>query len=818
MPYAIPKSSFAGGEFSPRLWRRIELEKHATGARKLYNILVDIEGSASNRPGTYYMGSGKVEDKLVKLFPFQFSTSQRYSIEAGDEYFRFYTNEGQIATGAVAAWADSTAYVVGDMRSYSGASYYCYTAHTSVLADNRPGTGTDWEDFWHLLTDDIYEIPSPYQDTQLFAISYAQSNDVLFMTHDAVRPKLLTRFGATNWQVSNYVNLEGPFMIQNTDAAKIITPSAVTGSITLTASGAGFAPFNAQHVGALWQFRHYIPGQAVTSTLASATNGASIKCGGTWRLITHGTWTGKAQVEKSTDGGTTWTSLRAFSSVNDNNINTFGTDDNDGDPYLVRLNMTTYTSGTLEYDLTTDAFFQIGVVEITGYTSGTVVAGLVKKELGLAAACVDWSEGSWSDYRGWPRQVTFEQQSVVFAGTRTEPTGIWKTETGNFYSFAKHSPLLDTDSISLTLPSLERNEINGLVSLLGLVPLTTGGEWTIAPVDGALTPTTVNPKINSYYGSSGVRPVIVGNRAVYVRASGDVIQDLGYDLYSNGFSGAAISVISRHLFERKTIVQLAYQQDPNSVVWGVRDDGRLVMMTYLREQEMLAWTWGETGDGEDFFEDVITIQGTGFKEVWFVVNRDGVRFIERMVERMASTAPEDQFYVDCGITYDDIATTVITGLDHLEGREVAVLADGNVVANWDSPYTVTGGQITLPQAASKVHVGIPYYSDIETLNLEVPTRGGTSQGKKAKIGAVTLDFVESRGGQIGPSFDLLHEIAETQNPSYGDALALYTGDVYDSLAGGYEKGARVCVRQTDPLPMTIATIIPEITVGGSSAL
>lgn len=840
MPISVGKTTFAGGEFTPSLWPRTDLQKYATGARKLRNVIVHPHGGASNRPGSHYVATARYDGKIVRLLPFEFSTTQRYVIEAGDLYFRFATNDAQILSGG-----------------------------------------------------SPYQIVSAYAEAILRTLNFTQSADTLFIVCPTVKPKLLQRLGDTNWTLTDYDFKDGPFMIPNTDASKTLAASAVTGTITITAS---VDTFNAQHVGSLWQFKHYIEGQTLSVSLGAGGASSSIKCGGTWRIITHGTWTGKVNVEKSTDGGSSWTVIRTFASSNDNNVNTFGTDDNNGDPYLVRLNMTSYGSGTANIDLTTDAFYQVGVAKVTAYTDTKHVTATVTREIGATTATIDWAEGSWSDYRGWPASVVFDQDRLVFASTASEPQTTWMTETGNYYSFRRHSPLVDTDGISVNLPSRQLNAVNGLVPLLDLIEFTSSGEWTINSTTGnVLTPTTVQTRVNGYNGSSGVRPVVIGNRAIYVQASGNVIRDIGFELQSDGFVGSNISIISNHLFLGYNIVEMAYQQEPDSLVWAVRSDGIFLSMTYLREQDVVAWTWHET---VGTYESVCVIQGNGYKEVWVSVKRGTKRFIERFDQRMASTKTEDQFFVDCGITYHDPkpitgataanpvvitalshgysngdlidiadvggmtqlngkrykvasaatntfalhdadtganingsaytaytsggtsskAVNVITGLTHLEGQNVAVLADGNVVANYLNPKVVASGQITLDAPYSKVHVGYPYVSDIETLNVEIVNEKGTSQGKKVKISKLTLQILQSLGGWIGPNFDTLHEIADVYRATYGTSIPLYTGEVKEILGAGYEDGGRVCVRQYDPLPMSVLAIIPEVTVGGVSTV
>lgn len=879
-PVQILKPTFAGGELASSLYSRVDLQRYASGCRKLRNFFVHPHGSASNRPGLQFIAKPKYANKKCRGVGFEFSTEQVYSIEFGEYYCRFYMNGGQIiAPDSTAAWASGVTYYIGDFVKVTNVIYRSKTNHTSNLTDHNtpPGNTTDWE------ASNIYEISTPYVEADLDTLKFTQSADVLYITHRNYYPKTLTRYSHISWRLENYPFEDGPFMQQNVTTLTI-TPSAVTGTITLTASA---ALFNALHVGALFKLEHDVEGQAVTIAFTAIGQSSSIKCFKTWRIITHGTWTGKIKVEKSIDGGATWTTIRVFTSAADYNPNTYGTEDEDK-PFLVRVNCYSYTSGTINVDLTTDAFTQIGIVKITGYTSSTVVTATVLKEIGSTVATADWSEGAWSDYRGYPATVTFYQDRLVFASSKHEPQTTWTTKTSNYINFGRSDPLVDSDGITVNLPSRKMNAIRHLVGLGEILAFTSSSEWSIGPgANASITPTSISQKLHGYRGCSEVTPVVIGSRVIFVQPKGSIVRDLAFDYASDSYTGDPLSLLSNHLFQNHQIIDMAYQAEPDSLLWAVRDDGILLSMTYLREQEVVAWTWHDT-DGE--FESVWTIPGETYDEAWFVIKRGSERFIERMVQRMVSTDPRDQFFVDCGLTYDvpktitgitkatqavvtavahgfldgdlvDIsdvkgmtevnnlrfkvsdkttdtfklkdaedntyinssaytayisggkarkAVTTISGLTHIEGKTVSVLADGNVIDN----LVVASGAITLPVAASRVHVGLPYMSDLETLDIELSLVTGTTQGKLLKVSNVQFRFLNSRGGWLGPDVDHLDEITQRTDEPMGSPIDLKSGFYKQPITGNYSDGGRVFYRQKDPLPVTILAVIPSITVGG----
>jgi hypothetical protein len=879
-PVQIGKFSFVGGELAPALWSRVDLQRYHIGARKLRNFLIHPTGGASNRPGLQFITKPKYANKKCRGVGFEFSTEQVYSIEFGEYYCRFYMNGGQIiAPESTAAWVTATVYYIGDFVKVSNVIYRSKTNHTSGAGNpTPPGNTTDWE------ASNIYEISTPYTEADLNTLKFTQSADVLYITHRNYYPRMLTRYSHISWRLELYPFEDGPFMSQNAIETLKITPSALTGTITLTASS---ALFNALHVGALFKLEHYIEGQAYTGAFVAIGVGTSLKCGGTWRIITHGTWTGKIKVEKSIDGGSTWTTIRVFTSAADYNPNTYSTEDEDK-PFLVRVNCYSYTSGTINVDLTTDAFTQAGIVKIATYSSPTSVTATVLEEIGLATATADWSEGAWSDYRGYPVAATFYQDRLVFASTKHEPQTTWTTKTSNYINFGRSDPLVDSDGITVNLPSRKMNAIRHLVGLGEILAFTSSSEWSIGPgANASITPTSISQKLHGYRGCSEVTPVVIGSRVIFVQPKGSIVRDLAFDYASDSYTGDPLSLLSNHLFQNHQIIDMAYQAEPDSLLWAVRDDGILLSMTYLREQEVVAWTWHDT-DGE--FESVWTIPGETYDEVWFVIKRGSERFIERMVQRMVSTDPRDQFFVDCGLTYDvpknitgitkatqavvtavghgfvdgdlvDIAgvegmtevnnlrfkvsdktadtfklkdaedntyinssaytayisggkvrkaVTIISGLTHIEGKTVSVLADGSVIDN----LVVASGAITLPVASSRVHVGLPYKAQLETLDIELNLATGTTQGKKLKVSGVTIRFLKSRGGWMGPDENNLDEVTQRTNEPMGSPISLQSGFYKQPITGDYSEGGRVFLEQRDPLPITILAIVPSTTVGG----
>lgn len=541
------------------------------------------------------------------------------------------------------------------------------------------------------------------------------------------------------------------------------------------------------------------------------TSNQVIKCKGTWRLLTHGTWNATFNIERSFDKGETWRIIRSYSSVNDNNINTTGIED---EMCLIRLNCTKWTSGTLSYDLAVDSYSRDGVVKIKEYTSPTQVTATVLSELGKTEETDNWAYGAWSDKNGWPSTVGFYQDRLCFGATKAEQQKIWMSCTGDYNNFEINSPTEDTDSVDIPLPSRSVNRITNMISLSELIALTTSSDWKVGPAssDGVMRPGGIKAVCQQYIGSNDAEAAVIGNRAIYVQSQGSNIRDIGYSFESDGYLGDDLSIFANHLVKDNKIIGMAYQQVPDSIVWMVRDDGVLLGLTYVRAQQVLAWHKHTT---EGKYESICVIPGNGYDEVWLATQRGNKRYIERMVKRLPTKETKDQFCVHCGLAREfETPVNIVTGLNHLEGMGVAVLADGNVLANADNPITVVNGQITLGDYYSKVVVGLPYVPELEPLPIEMQTQGGTIQGKLAHVASVILRLENSRGGWIGPDSNQCSNISYREANTTEEATPLYTGDLEHTLYGDHKEGASFYFKQVDPLPVTILAAIMKVSIGG----
>ncbi len=424
-----------------------------------------------------------------------------------------------------------------------------------------------------------------------------------------------------------------------------------------------------------------------------------------------------------------------------------------------------------------------------------------------------------------PACSTYYLQRQVYAGTRSFPQTLWFSGVGAFNNMNVSQPTKDSDAITRALTSREVNEIRHLVPAgNNMLVMTSGAEWRCYPGASApaLTPGTCTTLPQTTYGCSHVPPIWDDNSLLFVQERGSRVRELRFDVLQDQYQSSDMSVLSQHLLydsgAQYTIQEWAFAEEPFRVIWCVRSDGTLLGFTYMKEHQVYAWH-RHTTDG--VVESVCSIPETDgaalLDAVYLIVNRtiNGVahRYVERMVARQFATIA-DAWFVDCGLQYSGAPVTQVTGLTHLIGKTVAMLGDGSVIP---SAVVDNSGAVQLDGSYSKVTVGLPYTSDLETLNLELPA-GGTVQGQMKKIAQVTLRVKDARGITVGlnqaPSTGsgqaALAEVKQRSSETLGSVMQPFNGDWAVAIPSEWNRDGRLFVRQSYPLPVTILDLIPEV--------
>ena len=767
---AVELTNFTGGELSPRLDGRTDLTKYTSGCSTLENLVIYPHGSAARRPGTNFVAAVKDSTKKTRLIPFEFSTTQTYMLEFGDQYIRFYKDNGQILSGGSA-----------------------------------------------------YEISTPYLEAELFDLKFAQSADVMYICHPNHEVEKLSRTGHTSWSLTDVDFTKGPFLDPNTTATTLTPSNAATGSRTITAS-------------------------AVTGI-------------------------------------------------------------NSG-------------SGFLATDVGRQIHFNSGYGVITAVGSTTSITVNVTTAFANANAITNWFLGAFSDTTGHPSCVTFFEQRLVFAATLNNPQTVYFSKSGDYENMDANlgGTIADDDAIIYTIASNQVNAIRFMTTTRTLIIGTAGGEFAVSGggTDNAITPTNILIKKQSNHGAANVDAVAVGNATLFLQRARRKIRELAFNFDVDGYVAPDMTILAEHITEGG-LTQVAYQQEPNQIIYATREDGELIGLTYQREQQVVAWhrhifggrfgvatitvsdyaniangtkltltksdgttvdftsTTGTAGTNEFKTETnnnttatnlktainahanftatvssaVVTITETAHEATGYLtiksfdsttltatsegkamvdsvaviptddkeyqtyvivkrtINGATKRYVEYLNELDFDKTDNTSFnFLDSALSYSGSAATTISGLAHLEGQVVAILADGATHPN----KTVSSGAINLDRSAKNVKVGLSFTSLLQTMRLDAGSQDGTSQGKTKRIYDITVRMFETIGVEVGPDLNNMERIPFRSSADLMDeGIPPFTGDKEVEFRGNYETDGFIFVRQTQPLPFTILSLYPRLT-------
>lgn len=409
----------------------------------------------------------------------------------------------------------------------------------------------------------------------------------------------------------------------------------------------------------------------------------------------------------------------------------------------------------------------------------------------------------------YPSAVTYYEQRRCFAGTYTRPQMIWMTRSGTESDMSYTLPSKDDNRIKFRIAALEASRVLHLVPLSQLIALTESTEFRVTSVNSdALTPTSISVKPQAYVGASEVQPIISNSSMVYVASRGGHVREMGYNWQASGFVTGDLSLRAAHLFEDDRVIDMAQAKAPVPTIWCVMDNGSLLGLTYLPDQNVGAWHRHDTKNG--YFESVTVVPEGEEDSLYVVVRREingkTVRYIERMHKRYFEDL-QDAFYVDCGATYRGDETSTISGLAWLEGEEVAILANGRVQPN----QIVKDGKISLSEPSSVVHIGLPIEADLQTLPAVLSLQDGSyGMGHMKNISEIWARVYKTSGFFAGPSFDSLAEYKQRTTENYGSPPEMMDKEIALTTFANWSDSGTVCVRQPYPLPMTLVSLCYEI--------
>lgn len=871
MSTPISQRSFAAGEIAPALYARVDLSRYAIGARTVRNLFVARAGGLKNRPGTGYIDETRFPARVCRLIPWVFNSDQAYVVELGHQYIEFIRSGARITETAQNITAATNAnpcvltiaghgysngddvYVtgVGGMTELNGRRFRVAGATANTFQLNYvDATAVNSSAFTAFTSGGtaarIYKISSPYVEGDLAAVQYSQADDVMTLTHYGSAPREISRSAHTSW----------------------------------TLATASFGP-------------------GIGTPGSVAATGAADREWGVTALNSRG----EESLMASNDGGATGT--LSWAAVTD------------AVAYNIYRNIgvgsTTYRLLKRVLGSATTTYFELDSYQISprmrlNHIFDNTLDIYEEDQLQQAPTALN-RFGTASNH---PAVVAHYQGRRLFAATTNNPQSAWASWIDSHGNYYVPTTIIDSSPVIFTMAGNQVNAIRHMLNVGRLIILTSAGEW-IAKGDGsgALLPTAINLEQQSHYGAAALMPVVVGETVLFLQARSSVIRDLLFNIEIDGYRGNDLTNFSSHLFDAYTISAWAYQQIPHSNVWIVRSDGKLLCLTYVREQALVGWSWHDT-DGT--FESVASVPESTEDAVYFVVKRtvNGAtrRYVERFKKRDQNDV-EDYVFMDASLTYDgwhtgattmtlsggtawtydelltltasvaatftstdvgneihlvgsdgtlirfsisaytsgtvvqgfahatvpatmrSVAITTwaeavdeVTGLWHLEGETVSILGDGHVVASPNNSdyttHTVTNGTVTFSpvRCYAVVHVGLPYVSDLETLDVEAG-QGPSLSTRMKRINEVTVHLENSRGVWIGsrtPSGDTnagLFELAPREGEEdYDEPPTLITDKRSVGINPEWNSNGRIFARQVDPLPLSLLAVTPNVDVGG----
>jgi hypothetical protein len=788
--------NFNAGQLSPEMDGRVDVDKYQNGCHALQNFIPLVQGPARRRPGTKFIAAAKSGTAATYLRRFEFNETTACIIEFGDYYCRFYQNGAKVTVSGLSTWNIGTAYSAGSLVTYSGTNYWAITSGTGHQPDVSPT-------YWYAMpADGTLEIQTPWQVSAgsiagINPLQFVQSADVLYVAGGSigVAPYQLTRLsGFTVWSLTQFAPTDGPFLEGNSSTTTMQI-SGVSGSVVITSSSATFA---ATDVGRLVRI---------------AVQSQNVKPWETNKSYTAGTL-----VRYS---GKTYAALNNATSGSAPPVHLWG-NAYDGQ---VGVQWAYQDSG-------------YGVAQITTYTNSTHVTATVitNQSDGLyqfpqdlqSNPSTQWSLGAWSNTTEWPRAIAFFDERLFWGGK----IRWWGSVPSLYTSYAQDFGGVTSSDCSV-FGILSAQDVNNIVwmSPANLLLIgTEGGEFGLGPVttSNPLGPDNVHVVPQSKMRSASVEPVLIGTSVFYVQRSRRKLMAADYNFYLDRYDSLNQNRLA-HALTATGITQVVWQAEPYETLWAVRSDGALLSYTYDRQDNVTGWAIhylgnADTGTYPTVKSVAVIPAADGLRdELWLLVQRSvngaAVQYVEVMQADYTTAIQNNPsavwynstWYVDCGATVGGhVKATSFSGFSHLEGQTVQVLADGAL----QPPVTVSGGTITIAQPAYQVIAGLRYESDLTTMRIEGGADVGTAQGKTKRVVICTFRVQDTIGGTVGMDDGNDTDYLQLTDPSIGFGMPspVYTGDIQMQFPGDWEADCRITVSQTNPLPMTVVAIFPNIIV------
>ena len=836
MSETIPiQRGFNGGKFSRRLLGRSDLARYAFGCEELQNFFPTVQGPAVKRSGTKFVKETTSSGAKSRLIPFKVSEGQAYVLELSAGVIRIYQNSGAVLegdqnfTGAPTAanpvvCSDTShpfengdsVYITGSAMTELNGRFFTVAnkaTNTYELAGENgsvpsPGrsTGTGGKAQRHYaIKHGVSSNDIPWTEAQLNKIQFIQTGDLLYLVHPDHPPHEVIRLGSTSWTCKALEYDFIPLAKENDDENITVSIDSplVGASRTITGVGTNFTSADIGRYIAIGSdpAADDLIAEWTPDTALNKVNNTVEESGVALHIDYH-----RIQYE-----GRVYRYTTAIPSAGTGRKPPVHEDGAQSDGVA---SLTFVNSGW-------------GYALITGVASTTSITVTVIVEMPVSSSSTSpyrglttdmWAFGAWDTVNKFPSSVAFFEDRLWFGGTEAEPQTVWASRTGNYNDFRiTPTDLADTglqfEFLSSTLNKIEWMEGDDL-----LYAGTAGGEFTIdsGSTTEGVTPSTVRVRRRSNYGTqASIQPKSVDSSILFLRQTNDM-HELTFDFNSDRYIAPELTRLAYDILDPGAI-SIEYQRDPLRLVWVLKTDGTAAVLAYDKVEDVLGWADVVVGGTDTVIESLAVIPHPDGDEdqVWLTVKRTvngaTARYVE-VLEKLfnSNTAQVDAYFVDGGMTYSGSSATTITGLNHLEGQTVVVVADGARKAD----KTVQYGAITLSAAATKVHVGLPMGSaKVQTLPIETSRSTLSTASSQGWLGRVTniVLLVEDAGNSIeyGPDFTTMDRWNfRHASDAMGSPVPLYTGYSPSlDLPSTWAQTRQIAIRHDEPTPCVLLAIV-----------
>lgn len=749
------KNNFNGGIFGKKLRYRADLEKYQSSVAELENFLVLPYGGIENRPGTIMLNQYKGQ-KDIRLIPFQFSNSEKFLLAFQVGKIEIFDVNGELVTTLF----------------------------------------HDLKDVWNF--------------------DYEQKNDLIFIASPDCFPQVIKRHANSNWIIEKFNLKHEPFTM-NLDSDITMSVSELHGkNITISCNTEYFTK---DHIGTIFRIGHYRDISSINTTYVSDNVSEAINIQGAWSLLSTGSWVGVLHLERSFDSGETWESYRSYASNANNNIDDSGYEDEFGVLYRTRFSgWENAPEGVLyECRVTLNAddpeiFGEIKITAVNFANNQTIsreAVGETIVDFYSTDESDNWEYQSWSQIQGYPKIVSFFYgDRLVFANTKKEPQTLWFSQVGNYDEF--YNDTQADSAMTWTIATNLYNEINWLVNKKGDLLIGLANQIGILGGKNENEPLSIDNRqysVELEMSVSRIEPIKVGETLLVLNRGNQALFEIAYDWQNEGYVAPDMTLIAPDVL-KSGVRQIAYQQHPYPIIWFVLNDGNLASFTYNRAENVTAWA-KHTTQGK--FKSVTVLENdTDSDDVFFVVERDFVTYIEKMLPRIDDDV-KSMVYTDCSVIfavdYDSQFIEEIS-IPHLKGKAINLLIDGGA---WMYQIVGDDGKITLPYPAKKVVAGLPYVSQMETLPFEMMNGTESTFAQKKICQNIVAKFYNSVGGEFsadGKNYSPI--ITRKATDKLGEALTPSMQSIDMSLNSTYNYETVIYFRQTYPLPITLLAIEAEV--------